>query len=333
MSDINNRKIMMKTHELIEHMKSKGISFNYFPEEKAAEFLDTNNNYYKLTSYRKNFNKFTRGNNAGNYENLDFGYLVDLSTIDMHLRRILLVMCLDIEHYSKVHLLKAIENNDLEDGYNIVNLFLESKNNKFLKNGKEVIENKVIYNIKRNINNPYCGQLLKKHKIDNNTKNIDGFPVWALVEVIPFGDFRELFRFYYTHYKIKDEKDIGYLLNIVNQLRNAAAHNNCIINDLFPGEEKPNFQVSDFLSKIGIKEKMREKKISNPRIKQIVTTIYVFDSIVQSEKLKKSRYTELNDLVSNRMRRNKNYYSSNNTIRTSFEFFDTIVTNLYNSID
>lgn len=53
---------------------------------------------------------------------------MDLSTIDRYLRRILLIMCIDIEHYSKVNLLKSIENNNLEDGYNIVKSFIESKN-------------------------------------------------------------------------------------------------------------------------------------------------------------------------------------------------------------
>lgn len=336
MDDVKCRKIMMQTHELIEHMKFKGIDFKHFSEEEASKFLDKNNNYFKLTSYRKNFEKYTRGENVGKYVGLDFGYLVDLSTIDMYLRRILLIMCLDIEHYSKVSLLKSIENNDLEDGYNIVKLFIESKNEIKIRNGKEIEINKVIDNITRNINNPYCGQLLKKYGISKETKNIDNFPIWALIEVIPFGDFRELFQFYYKHYEMTDETDVGFLLATVNQLRNAVAHNNCVINNMFPESHnnyKPNYKVMNFLSKMGIKGKIRTSKMSNSRIKQIVTTIYIFDVIVSSEGVRSSRYKELYDLVNDRMKRNKGYYLSNNTISTSFKFFDKIVSYLYKSID
>lgn len=335
MDDVKCRKIMMKTNELIDHMKSKGITFEHFSEKEASDFLDKNNNYFKLTSYRKNFEKYTRGENAGEYLELDFGYLVDLSTIDMYLRRILLIMCLDIEHYSKIYLLKSIENNHLEDGYNVVKLFIESKNRTKTENGKKIITNRVIDNIKRSINNPYCGQLLEKYGINKETKNIEDFPVWAIIEVISFGEFNELFQFYYRYYGITYEKDLGFLLDTVKQLRNAVAHNNCVINKLFPEYNKysKNYNVMCFLSKMEIKETMRAKKMSNSRIRQIVTTIYVFDKIVSSEGVRNSRYKELYQLVNKRMRRNKEYYLNNKTITTSFEFFDKIVNCLYKSID
>ena len=75
-------KLLKTSDELISHMKIKGIKFDIVKEE-AKIFLQNNNYYMKLASYRANYDK--RKSN-GEYINLDFAYLRELSTIDMHLR-------------------------------------------------------------------------------------------------------------------------------------------------------------------------------------------------------------------------------------------------------
>ncbi len=37
----------------VEHLKQKGVLFNIMDEEAAKEYLARNNNYFKLTAYRK----------------------------------------------------------------------------------------------------------------------------------------------------------------------------------------------------------------------------------------------------------------------------------------
>ena len=119
-------KALLTSKDLIAHMKSKGIRFEIVGEEDAQAFLENNNYYLKLASYRENYEKVSDNTkeNAGQYINLDFAYLQELSTIDMHLRYLILQMTLDIEHSLKVSLLRDIEHNEKEDGYHIIQKFI-----------------------------------------------------------------------------------------------------------------------------------------------------------------------------------------------------------------
>ncbi len=321
------RKKLLKSDDLIEHMAQRGISFEEMSKEEARVFLLENNNYFKLTSYRKNFLKYDAGENQGKYIGLDFAYLVDLSTIDMYLRNFFLRITLDIEHYIKVNLLVEIEENARENGYNIVAEYIKSK--------QDGVNNKVIFDIRKNSGSPYCGELLTKHGISRKTNEIHDFPVWAFVEVISFGTLRDFFQFYYHYYEKKDKDNIGYLLWTVNQLRNAVAHNNCIISNLYPihpsNIRKFNIdnRVSNFLTNLGVGKTMKKSKMKNPRLNQMITTLFVFDKVVTSDRIKKYRYQELHDLVNGRMVYKRHYYKGNETIKTAYEFIQIVSTNLY----
>ena len=50
-------KRLLNTDELITHMKNKGIQFNIANETSAKHFLTEHNYYFKLSSYRKNYDK------------------------------------------------------------------------------------------------------------------------------------------------------------------------------------------------------------------------------------------------------------------------------------
>ena len=49
--------VLISSEELIEKMKNKGITFNYMTDIEASNYLKKNNNYFNLTSYRKNYIK------------------------------------------------------------------------------------------------------------------------------------------------------------------------------------------------------------------------------------------------------------------------------------
>ena len=83
----------------------------------------------------------------------------------------------------------------------------------------------------------YMGYLFRNrctstNKMENKIINID-CPVWVLVELLTFGDFMKLYSYYYTK---NPNPPVNYkILNLVRNLRNGCAHNNCILADLTPG--------------------------------------------------------------------------------------------------
>lgn len=110
---------------MVPYLKNKNIKFDLISEEESEEYLRSNNNYYNITAYKNNFTKYQCGELAGKYIDLDFAYLKDLSIIDYRTRIVLFKMIIDIEHYLKIRILNLIEDINEEDGYRIVNMYLE----------------------------------------------------------------------------------------------------------------------------------------------------------------------------------------------------------------
>ena len=117
-----NDKLKLTVEEQVKDMMSKNIQFELYSIDDAKKFLKYNNYYFKLKSYARNYNINPQ---TKKYYNLDFAYLVELSKLDMYIRKIILELSLDIEHYLKVRLMNDLSNNPKEDGYNIVRLFLQ----------------------------------------------------------------------------------------------------------------------------------------------------------------------------------------------------------------
>ena len=113
---------MMKISNMIEYLKKKNIKFEKISEEDAEKYLRYNNNYYNVTSYKHNFERYlVDGKFIDKFIDLDFAYLKDLAIIDHRTRLVLFKMIIDIEHYLKIRILNLIENIEKEDGYRIVN--------------------------------------------------------------------------------------------------------------------------------------------------------------------------------------------------------------------
>lgn len=298
---------MLSYDEQVLHLEKKGITYKGCSKDEVKEYLRLNNNFFRLLAYRKNFQK---DRDSKKYLQLDFAYLKDLAIIDMRLRKIILNMSLDIEHYSKLQLIDLVTQSAHEDGYKVVQDYYKSLNSQdFHRLSNEIEKNK---------KSIYVSGLHGKY--------YSGFPIWAFLEVIAFGQFINFYEFCAGRLENPHMKDTCYLLQAVKKARNATAHNNCLINDLHTEVTNPH-KVSDcisqILSEIGIKCDQPRQKWCNKRIEQIIACLYIHQQIVTSDGIHRDISTQLQQLSSRLFW--KFNYKFNPVIQTTFQMIKRII--------
>lgn len=314
------QKPKLSISEQITHMKSQGIKFNLVSEEEAAAYLAENTYYFKLKAYQKLYDKYTNTNDPekqGKYIDLEFAYLKDLATIDASLRKTILQMTLDIEHYLKVALICDFNRSD-EDGYKIVTDFLATNPEHYRAEFEQKQFGKA------------CSNLVRKYQ--------DCFAIWNIIEVLSFSDFHELYRFFYSRngvnlYPTSVKKQKGpytYLMNPIRILRNAAAHNNCLLNSLktpYVSQEDFNCnpEVSAFMGQHGIKNRALNTNMSKPFVHDFCVMLYLYNRVA-SPAAKRHQFSDLKDLFCGRFARNGAYYQNKNTtVMAAYEFVVKVI--------
>lgn len=286
---ILSKKLMMNSSQLVKHMQDKGIRFEIASSQDARYMLDNINYYFKLASYKVNFPK----DDKGQYINLDFAYLTDLASIDMQLRDYLLDLSLDIEHGIKVILLHQIANDPKEDGYTIVQEFKDN----FPKHYGRAI--KVFRN------NRYEKDMFRKYHAK--------LPVWVFMEIISFGTLLQFVNFYYekTHYKrIKPTYNH---LKYSKHIRNACAHSNPLLLNIFSEKEFLPYPSDP------VKAAARMMKIANDylhdlKINDLVSLFYLH-KIIESKKMSEHRIRQGKRLI-DRFHRHAEWYADNIKLNT-----------------
>ena len=104
-------------------------------------------------------------------ESLDFAYLKDMAIIDHRVRLLFFKMIIDIEHYLKIRILNLVETIDEEDGYRIVNMYLQKDFN------DEKFPKKVHNSIFRKVGSEYYNKIFSKYDIDKD-QQLENIPVW-----------------------------------------------------------------------------------------------------------------------------------------------------------
>ncbi len=324
---MNNKNLMLRQmmiiSDMVPYMKRKNIKFEKCSEKDAEIYLRENNNYYNVTSYKNNFVKYQCGKQQGKYIDLDFAYLKDLSIIDYRTRLVLFKMIIDIEHYLKIRILNTIEDIVDEDGYKIVNLYLEKDfyDEKWPKRVHESIRKKVT--------NEYYQKIFSKYDLDKDTK-IENIPIWEFLEIITFGELINFFAFFTKYYQLEDNQYI-FILREVNKLRNAVAHNSCVLSELAKKDNthRADTLVIHYLKDCGIGKENRNTKLSNSRIRQITYTLYMFNIIVSSEGVKNNVKHDITKLFYERIILNRKYYNNNELLKSIYNYFDKIIKKNY----
>ncbi len=329
MSTISNRndKPKLTAVNLVKKLEEeKGIAFIEMDKAEAITHLLKSNNYLRTASYRINYAK----NKEGKYVNLDYAYLVELSKIDMYLRSYLLKMSIDFEHALKVDLLAKIEANDNENGYDIVDEFLDKY--PFVKQ-----------NLAKKSTAVFTGDLINKYFILNKKDDYIfeivacDCPIWVLVEIITFGELIKLYNFYYERNPHKEAKRLpSNILNIVLSLRNACAHNNCILRDLHEGDKTYSPPtISKFVAKnIPVGKAQRNRKLSSRPILEIISLMYCYIELVPKS-VAIPELKRFQEFANGRLVKNIHYFEKNQLVYTSLQFIqksiDNLVENAYNT--
>jgi len=235
---------------------------------------------------------------------LDFAYLKELSTIDAYLRRVILVMTLELEHFLKVKMLADFQKVD-EDGYDIIHEFFKMRPD--LKD-----------DIERKSNTSTCNEIIKKYR--------DYWAIWNIVEVMSLGQFSDLYGLFYL--RNKSDKSYSNMLLPVNMIRNAAAHNNCLINRLRPPysrEVTPCYELKYELSQyVKLKQNVSDKRLKHPAIHDFAALLYLYHRVVP-DPTRKQTYGELDKLFNVRMLKRKEYFAKNEVVKSSYNYVADIV--------
>ena len=295
--------------EQLKNLEDKNVQFNIISKEEAREYLQCNTYYFKLKSYEKSFEYNVSKNQ---YINLEFAYLVELAKLDMYLRELIIRISLHTEHFLKVKLMDDLTKNEKEDGYHIV---------------RELFSKYpfMVDHINQKKYNSACADLI--HKYENN------WAAWTLIEVLSFGDFIKLYELYYSLYPEQVNEVVSDLIWPLKFIRNASAHNNCLLNTLrkpyvythlYDKKRKTiivNKRLSSMLSSIRtITKKNRKKKMSNPVIHDFVASLFLFDEICTSQVFKKKIFTELKEFMEGRLIKNKDYFSNDCVLTSIYGF-------------
>ena len=302
------KKVKLSVQEQINHIESKGITFNLISKDEAQNFLEEYNSYFRLKSYAKNFSKYNNSIKKGKYINLDFLYLKELSIIDFYLRRILSKMVIDIEYRLKINLLKTFNQNSNDNGYQIVQDFFQK--NKYLYDKLTEKYDKARKNFS------YNSQIIEKYHPD--------YPIWAFLEILTFGDFIYFYRFYYKKNKMK----IPYPehLESVRILRNATAHNNCLLNNI---TQKRIIQSSNIIRSI-LKNSLSTSELyyshkRNYLIMDIISVYYLFNRVSNNQDIKNEIYDELKENIIKRFFKH-DYFIKNKEMTNCMIFIDRAIT-------
>ena len=285
----STRKPKLDYEAQIKKLKSLGILFNETTEEEAKEILKNKTYFFKLIDFRKNIKK----DSSGNY-NFEFSALSDLATLDMRLRYTLLPMCLDIEHSLKTDILKKITEDVNEDGYTIVQDFVNNHNGDLEKIFSCVTkrDGTIIPSFQKYYNDP---------------------PIWVCLELMSFGQFSAFVEFYSERTNDSELRKAGKFIKFAKNIRNKCAHSQPILLNLNP---RKHFTVESELKKIGRKQKLSYKNLKVLAIIDILSLL-VLHSKYCSKGIKDNRKK---DLLTFKQRKNRYFHHYRNVPSLSFFF-------------
>ena len=310
---------LLGTGAQIEHLTARGISFDLCAREDAEDYLTRANNLFRASSYRKLFPLQDQGKRTGEYLGLDFGHLRALSSLDRKLRMCFMGITVGIEHFARIKLLNACEAHG-EDGYAVVVDYLAHTNHK--------VRNHIMGNMKGRSEegekfDEYSGDLIA-HYLGKR------MPVWVFLEIVEFGVFNSFYLFCAERWGDEEMRQEHYVLRSVQKLRNACAHNSCVLNGVArtTGEDAKsdvNELITKSLNAHGMtRSKTRRARLNNLRTEQMASALYASNKLCTREETRRRHAAALADLRG-AWQEEAGLFAKNNVVTSFFDFFFKMV--------
>ena len=290
--------------EIITYCKDElGITFNIMSEESAKTFLQKNNYFFRLKQYAETWTERT---SSGKYVRLDFGHLVELSTIDMFFRKYIFKMTIDLEHFLKVKIVNDCQNNECDDGYQVVDAYFEKC---------PWIKDKIQKEKKLTEYSGYDSDEYKVHPA-----------VWNMAEMLTFNDFIYFFSFYYDYFHLKCEYTKQF--ESIRRLRNASAHNVCILCNFTPFNNfSLDYETYLLLSQanIGMSPTTISQLLRVPVLNDFAVMLHLYTRLCTSNSVKEKTLEELSNFFDDRVVLHKDYFEGCTAINNAYTFARAII--------
>lgn len=310
---IKDHKPLLTVEQQIEHLKSKGVTFELCSEEDAARYLSERTYFFKVAAYRSLFEKRVGGPRDDQYIDLDFGHLRALASLDRDLRYALLPLTLDVEHAARTKLVRIATERDGEDGYALSRDYMAGLNH----NERRRREGE----INMMGNDLFCGDLVRKYG-----GGPAEMPIWVLMELFSFGSFIDLYLFCAERWGDREMVHEHYMLRQAKSVRNACAHSSDVLNGVAVVDARigADAAVTRALAEAGLSHRVRTAKMKNPRIRQITTLMYLHAQLVPEGSGKKNAASNLAGLEK-RLLEMSDLAPANDAIRSTVAFLAKLI--------
>lgn len=239
----------------IKKLQEIGVNFSNLENDYVISILRDKTYLFRFEGYLSNYEKDSNGK-----YNLDFEELEEISKIDFLLRKLILSICLDVEHIIKVKIMNLYNDNSIKDCDDKINYLIE---NKMFTFSKEKSSN-------------YNEKIYKEYK--NN------WTLFALIEVISFGSLLTLMNHLDINLLFCEDKDMLWSLK---RIRNSAAHNYPMLCNLDSNKNyKINKNIFVFLKNNGF-EFNEIDYISIPIINDLMCVLWILHKITNNKVISK----------------------------------------------
>lgn len=152
-------------------------------------------------------------------------------------------------------------------------------------------------------------------------KRKNSTPYWVLLEHMDYGSLMDFLQMYYEKYKPKSLKKAYLLGNNARFIRNACAHNNILLLNVFKDDNKldnVNASVTTLASQTDLLKYKNYTKVNDLLSLFALSKTYCSPAVYEYQK------QDINNFIT-RCQRHKEYYSKNPSLTKMFIIFKKIV--------